>query len=387
MKTARIIVLLLVALTMLLAACAPATTVAPTTVPATKAPEATKPPAPTNTAVPPTATAVPPTATKPAATATAIPNTPTATPIPKCDLMANPPKVAAGALGSPDKPLTITFVPSGDTGKITKAGTAIAECLSKMTGLTFKIDVGTSFAASIEAMGAGKAQISFLNTVSAILAAQKYGVQPVVLALRKYSTNDVDPDKADKDKLLPYYKGQFIASVKSGIKDFADLKGKTFCFVDPTSTSGYILPSIVLRGKGINPDKDFKAVINAGSHDKVAIGVYNGDCDAGVTYVNVLTDTTANLAAKYPDILDKVKPFAVTDKIPNDGMQVSKDLPVEIKDAVVASMLAMSKDPGGISMLTSLYNYNALEKVDSSVYDVFVKALKDSGFDLGTLIK
>ena len=25
--------------------------------------------------------------------------------------------------GSPDKPLVITFVPSGDTGKITKAGT------------------------------------------------------------------------------------------------------------------------------------------------------------------------------------------------------------------------------------------------------------------------
>jgi hypothetical protein len=30
------------------------------------------------------------------------------------------------ALGSPENPIVITFVPSGDTGKIAKAGTAIA---------------------------------------------------------------------------------------------------------------------------------------------------------------------------------------------------------------------------------------------------------------------
>ena len=372
-----------VLLSMVLAACTTPTPAA-TAVP-TKAPTAVPTVAPT--VAPTKAPTVAPTVAPTAVPATAVPNTHTATPIPKCEKIANAPTVKAGELGSPDKPITITFVPSGDTGKITKAGTAIADCLGKMTGLTFKIDVGTVFAASIEAMGAGKAQISFLNTTSAILAAQKYGVTPVVLALRKYATNDVYPDKADKDKLLPYYKGQFIASKSSGIKTFADLKDKKFCFVDPTSASGYILPSIVLRGKGINPEKDFKAVVNAGSHDKVAIAVYDGTCDAGVTYVNVLTDATANLKAKFPDIEDKVTIFAVTDRIPNDGMQVSKDLPAAIKDAVVTAMLAMTKDPGGVSMLTSLYNYNSLEKVEPTVYDAFVKALKDSGFDLGTLIK
>lgn len=331
-------------------------------------------------------TAVPATAV-PAADVTATKPPPTATPIPKCEKIANAPTVAAGELGSPEKPLTITFVPSGDTGKITRAGTAIADCLSKMTGLNVKIEVGTSYAASIEAMGANKAQIGFLNTTSAILAAQKYGVEPAVLALRKYNTNDVDPDKADAGKLLPYYKGQFIASAASGIKGFADLKGKTFCFVDPTSASGYILPTIVLLKNGIDPAKDFKAVQNAGSHPNVAIAVYKGDCDAGVTFVNVMTDTAADLKTKYPDINEKVTIFAVTDPIPNDGMQFAKDLDPKIKEAVTTAMLEMAKDPGGIAMLISLYNYNALQKVDATVYDAFVKTLKDSGFDLGALIK
>ena len=92
---------------MLAAACAPAAVVAPTAAP---------------TVAPPTtaATSAAPTATVPP---------------PACDPLANAPKVNAGDLGSPDKPIVITFVPSGDSGKITKAGNAIADCLGKMTGL------------------------------------------------------------------------------------------------------------------------------------------------------------------------------------------------------------------------------------------------------------
>src|SRR5512132_4581703 len=184
-----------------------------------------------------------------------------------------------------------------------------------MTGLNFKMEVGPTFAASIQSIGAEKAQVSFLNTFSVLLAEQKYGIVPALVAIRKYATNDLDPDKALGGELEPFYKGQFIANVDSGISSFADLKGKSFCFVDPNSTSGYIVPRIILAANGINPDTDFSATQNAGSHNNVAIAVYKGDCDAGVTYVNVLTDTSANLAATYPDIADKVKVFAVTDRI------------------------------------------------------------------------
>src|SRR5512142_1725067 len=167
-------------------------------------------------------------------------------------------------------------------------------------------------------MGAEKAQVGFLNTFSVLLAEQKYGIIPALVAVRKYATVDIDPDKALKDQIEPFYKGQFIANQASGIKSYADLKGKTFCFVDPNSTSGYIVPQIVLKANGINPDKDFKAVQNAGSHPNVVTAVYKGDCDAGVTYIDAITDPVANLPAKYPDITDKVKAFADTERIPND---------------------------------------------------------------------
>jgi len=376
MKKAYVLVTLLACVAMFLAACGPAATTAPA--PVVTQPPATEPP----TAVPPTEV--------PTEVPTAVPPTPTAAPTavpPVCAKLSDAPTAAAGALGSADNPIVITFVPSGDTGKITKAGTAIADCLGQMTGLSFKMEVGTTFAASIEAMGAEKAQVSFLNTFSVLLAEQKYGVIPVLVAIRKYSTNDLDPDKALGGQLEPFYKGQFIASVASGIKTFADLKGKTFCFVDPNSTSGYIVPQIILKANGINPDTDFKATQNAGSHPNVAVAVYKGDCDAGVTFINVLTDSAANLAATYPDIADKVVVFADTDRIPNDGMQFIKTLDPKLQAVIVEGMLAMAQDPGGKAVLKSLYNYDSFQKVEPNFYDDFAAVLVKAGVDPATLVK
>jgi phosphonate transport system substrate-binding protein len=339
-------------------------------------------PAPTDTAMPaPTDTSAP------AATNTVAPAPTNTVPPPKCDKMANAPTAAAGALGSPDKPIVITFVPSGDTGKITKAGNAIADCLGQMTGLSFKIEVGTTFAASIEAMGANKAQVGFLNTFSVLLAEAKYQIVPALAVLRKYNTNDVDPDKAMAGQLTAFYKGQFIAKKDSGIKTYADLKGKTFCFVDPNSTSGYIVPRIVLKANGVDPDTDFKATQNAGSHNNVGLAVYKGDCDAGVSYIDVLTDAAANLKGTYPDIADKVGAFVDTDRIPNDGVQFVKGMDPKLQSAIVDGLVAMAADPGGNAILRGLYTINGFQKIDATFYDAFAKVLKDAGVDPATMVK
>lgn len=357
-------------LTVLLAACQPAPTAAPTEVPATAVP----------------ATAVPATAVPPTAAPTAAPTVPA----PICTKLADAPAApAAGQLGASDTPITMAFVPSGESGTIATASSAIADCLNKMTGLNYAIQTGTSYAAAIEAMGAGKAQVGFLNTFSILAAQAKYGIVPALINLRKYSTNDLDPDKALGGQLEPFYKGQFIAGVDTGIKSFADLKGKTFCYVDPLSTSGYIVPQIILKANGVNPDTDFKSTENAGSHPNVAIAVYKGDCDAGVTYINVLTDASANLAATYPDIASKVTVFADTDRIPNDGVQYIKTLDPALQSITTEALMAMAADPGGKAVLAKLYTINAFQKIDSSftMYSDFLAVLKKAGVDPASLVK
>lgn len=318
---------------------------------------------------------------------TPISPTPTPPPDPVCNLMENPPLVKAGELGSPEKPIVIAFVPSGDTGKITKAGQGIADCLNKMTGLSYQIEVGTSFGASIEAMGAGKAQVGFLNTFSALLANAKYGLGPSLVNVRKYSTNEVDPDKDLAGTMQPFYKGQFIARVDSGITTLADLKGKTFCFVEPNSTSGYVIPNILMKAAGVDPDVDLASYQMAGSHPNVAIAVYKGDCDAGITFIDVMTDSPANLAADFPDISEKVKAFLVTERIPNDGVQFIPGFDPAFKDAIIKGLLSMTEEPGGKYLLKSLYSINGYLEVDENYYKPFLDVLIAAGVDPAELVK
>ena len=110
-------------------------------------------------------------------------------------------------------------------------------------------------------------------------------------------------------------------------------------------------------------------------------------CDAGVTYINVLTDTSANLAATYPDIATKVTVFAVTDRIPNDGMQFIKTLDPKLQAAITDGMLAMAADPGGKAVLENLYNFDAFQKVEPTFYDDFAAVMKKAGVDPAELVK
>jgi phosphonate transport system substrate-binding protein len=345
-------------------------------------------PAPTPTPVPPTP--VPPTPTKPAAA-------PTATvPAAKCDRMPNALSPKAGELGSPDKPIVMEFVPSVDVSKITTGGQAMADCLSKMTGLTYKVEAGTSEAASIEAMGGGKAQMGFLNTFSILLAKQKYDVDVALIAQRKYGYQtsdgtyaafDFDPDKALAGQLASFYKPEFFTRPETGIKTLQDVKGHTFCFTTAGSTSGGIIPRAMFKAIGIDPDKDIKSTY-AGGHDKAAIAVYQGDCDAGVAFMDILTDRATNLAAKFPDITQKVKVFALGDRIPNDGLQFIKDLDPQIRSITVDALLAMEADPGGNAVVYSIYAYNSFEKTDyNTYYAPFAELLKKAGIDIATLVK
>jgi len=289
--------------------------------------------------------------------------------------------------GSADKPCVITFVPSGDTGKITLAGQGIADWLNKETGLNFQIEVGTSFAASIEAMGAEKAQIGFLNTFSVLLADAKYGIDPALATVRKLAVNEMSPDKDLAGTMQPYYRGQFIAGVDTGIKTLADLKGKTFCFVDPNSTSGYIVPNIILKANGIDAEAGDIVATNAGSHPNVGIAVYKGDCDAGVTYIDVRTDASADLQATYPDIMEKVIVFYDTDPIPNDGIQFVPNFDPELRAKIVAAFLKLSEDEAGKTLLKDLYNINGLVEIQPDFYDKFAETMKAAGVDPASLVK
>jgi phosphonate transport system substrate-binding protein len=180
-----------------------------------------------------------------------------------------------------------------------------------------------------------------------------------------------------------YYTAQIIVRADSGIKSLADLRGKAMCWVDPLSTSGYLMPRILLKANGVDPDQDFAQVMNAGSHSDVVRAVYNGDCDAGATYV----DARSAVEMDMPDVKEKVVVLATTAKIPNDNVSVVKDLPADLKEKIRQALLEIAASEEGKQALQTVYGIEGLEKVDDSFYDEFRAQLSASGYRLEDLVK
>lgn len=296
---------------------------------------------------------------------------------PVCTKMPAATTPAAGQLGSLQKPIVIALEVYGDAERTAVAGAELADCLSKITGLSYKVQVGATAATSLQALGAGHAQIAFLDTLSIIHGQAKYGFDTGLVILRTY-----------QDQLAPFSQRQFIANTASGVRTLSDLHGKTFCFGEPNSPYGTGIPRIVLAANGINPDKDLRAIKYAGFAENIASAVYKGDCDAGTTYVDVLTFPGAALDKTFPDLHEKVQVFYVTDKIPNDGVQYVKNLDPKIKQATTEALLAMAADnPGKQPPLVHLYKIEGFMKADNQFYKEFANLVKKAGINPVSLVR
>ncbi|MFQ5595290.1 MAG: phosphate/phosphite/phosphonate ABC transporter substrate-binding protein [Anaerolineae bacterium] len=264
--------------------------------------------------------------------------------------------------------LIMSFVPSGDTQEIITGGEAIERLLEEKTGYEIDTNVATSFAAVVEAMGAGNADIGWLNTFGYILAHEKYGVE-VILATVRFGA--------------PFYTGQIVVGADTGIETLADLKGKTMCWVDPLSTSGYVIPRVMLQAEGLDPDADFAKTVEAGSHNNVIIAVYNGDCDAGASYV----DARSSVEDDFPDVKDKVVVIAESPEIPNDTVSVRKDLPADVVANIQNALLEISQTEEGQAALEEIYEISELTVKDDSFYDGFRATLDAAGVDIEEMAK
>lgn len=275
---------------------------------------------------------------------------------------------AAEQLGTEKNPIIWAYVPSGDTAKVSAGAQSVADLLHAQTGLYFKTFVATDYVGVIEALKAKppKAQMTSLATAAYILAADQKLAEAALVAVRNGSA---------------FYKGEIITRPDTGIKTLKDLKGHTFARVDPLSASGWIIPSLMIKGAGLNLDTDIK-VVDAGSHPGVVTAVYSGQADAGACFV----DARANIQADHSDVMDKVIVIQESGNIPNDGVQFSPVVPQALRDKIVDGILAIIKTDAGKAAINTAYQWTALEKHDDSFYDSFRQILQAAGVSADVLL-
>lgn len=179
----------------------------------------------------------------------------------------------ADSSGDSDDRDTIVFasIPSENATSLEQQFANVIAVIEEETGMKVEMQNATDYAAVIEGMRADKIDIASFGPFSYVTA-KDTGVDVEAIAAI------VDtPDES------PGYRSYAVVPADSDITDLAQLEGKNVCFVDPTSTSGFLYPSAGLLEAGLDPETDVNQVM-AGGHDASALAVADGQCDAGFAF-------------------------------------------------------------------------------------------------------
>jgi len=184
----------------------------------------------------------------------------------------------------------------------------VGKLIGDKLGCKVEVFVATSYNAEIEAMRSGKLEIGEFGPLGYVLAHQVARAE----AVAAFGTDDGKPQT---------YWASIVTYPDTGIKTVADIKGRSFAFSDPASTSGHLFPAYGLRKAGLDPDKDVHAVY-AGSHTASFEALYNHKVDAGELNSEQLESATQRGHYKDGDLVFLWK----SDPIPTDPFCVRADL-------------------------------------------------------------
>ena len=193
----------------------------------------------------------------------------------------------------------------------------IGKLIGEKLGCQVKVYVATNYNAEIEAMRNGKLEIGEFGPLGYVLAHQVAKAE----AVAAFSDKEGKPDS---------YWASLVTYPASGIKTAADIRGHSFAFSDPASTSGHLFPAYGLRKAGLDPDKDIQAVY-AGSHTASYEALYNHKVDAGELNSEQLESAKQRGHYQEGDMVFLWK----SDPIPTDPISVRGDLPEPFKKRLI----------------------------------------------------
>ena len=332
--------------------------------------------------------------------------TPTAAPPTEVPPTAVPPTPEA-AIGSPEHPIKVLFVPSVDAQVIVAGGDVMADALNEATGLYFQVSVPTSYAATIEEMCASPADtMAFIPGLGYVLANQLCGVDVSFKAVRFG---------------FDVYWAQILVPRDSEVDSIEDLNGLKWAYPDAGSTSGYMVPLVMFQEAGVTPGE----TVEAGSHNAAALAVYNGEVDFGTTFFSPplrpegmaawepgedpeipedlvalcgpnaegtrllcgdwrVLDARASIRTEAPDIVQKVRILMISPPIANDTLSFGPDFPPELRAQIEDALVAFAETETWDTSIGSqdFYGWTGLSRATDEEYDFIRQMVAAAGITL-----
>jgi phosphonate ABC transporter permease subunit PhnE len=255
--------------------------------------------------------------------------------------------------------LVLGFSPGENAEGLRSSADALARALADRIHCPVRAYVALDYTALVEALRAGQVHLAWMTPAPLVLAERLLDVQILLTQVRHGA---------------PTYYGAIVVRQDSPVSDVAALRGKTIAWVDPQSTSGYVIPRYLLLQRGIDPQRFFKQQVFAGGHDSAVIAVQAGQVDAAAVWADPPGDGTGawtRFLQHRPG--PRLRPILYTPPVPSDTVVVDSRFarahPLLISSARSA-LIAIGNDAEGRAILRRLNGTDGFVVADPSQYEI-----------------
>jgi len=261
------------------------------------------------------------------------------------------------------KTLVIGAIQSEGFDQIKQLRLQICSYLSKKLGMPVEIIYTTDYSGLIEALKSHKIHMSTLPPFAYVIATRTMPLVPIVVM--------------GKNGKPSTYHSVIIVNGHSNINSMANVKARakslTFCFVDPASTSGHLIPRGYLNSIGINPETSFKQTIFAGTHPASVLAVKSGKIDIGCT-----TDLVFRIMEKAGMLKEgDVKVIWTSDPIVGDPIVVRNDINKDFTKKIQQAYIDMNREaPALLANYIKLFTKDTAKRTYMVAQDSFYNGLR-----------
>lgn len=264
------------------------------------------------------------------------------------------------AITQAETTLRVTAIPDEAPTELQRKFKPLGEYLEKETGMKVDFIPVTDYAGSVEALVANKVDMVWyggFTFVQANIRSNK-GVMPLV--------------QREEDQK---FTSVFITRTDSGIHQLADLKGKTFTFGSPSSTSGHLMPRSNLLVNHIDPDKDLKQIAFSSAHDATIAAVAGGKVQAGA--LNALVWKKFVDEKKVDTSMVNV--FYTTPPFFDYNWTVRKDMPIALQEKIRKAFLNLDPSKPQDKVILDLQRASKFVPTKAENYMAIEKAARSAG--------
>jgi phosphonate transport system substrate-binding protein len=272
-------------------------------------------------------------------------------------LLAGSAAAGGDADGSEARPLRVMLIPAdGGTDDGTRADfEPLFNAVMRATGLHFDIKTGASYAAVVEGMCSGLADVAWFGPSSYIAARER--------GCAEFLAVDVTGGRS------VYYAGLFVRA-DSPLETVEDLAGRSLAVGSVQSTSSFIYPMAMLIEAGLDPADDLSAIRITDSHANSLKALQAGLVDAAAasfdSYARAVTQGSIGDA--------ELRLLARSDPIPNPPLALNPGLDPEIKTRLREGLAHVHESEGVTPGMIRGYGGKLVDRYDVENADAALDA-------------